>query len=96
MAIVMHKKFFYHTIEHTFGWEFREAEIGGETEDLAVSQNQWDEPTDQWQCVWDAIAWPSKCKSLWLLPQFNLPNVTYCLFRPHWIQNKYGREFLEM
>lgn len=61
---------------HTFGWEFREAETEGEAEDLAGAQNQWDEPwDDQWHCVQDATAWPTKYKSIWLQLPVYLSNT---------------------
>ena len=61
----------------------------GWTPDCHLTPMRW---TDQWWHVWDAVAfdvtaWPSQCKSIWLLLQFNLKSHTQCLLWSIWTKN---------
>ena len=59
------------------------------TPDCHPTPMRW---TDQWWHVWDATAfdvtaWPSQCKSIWPLLQFNLKSRTQCLLWYIWTKN---------
>ena len=83
-----------HLVKNLENWK----RSSGWTPDCHPTPVRW---TDQWWHGWDAMAsdvtaWPSQCKSIWLLLQFNLRSHTQCLLWSIWTKNMQPREFSEV